>query len=110
MTISDVEPMSWASILGVQVFPIKCAPSSNNSRIREVESRFASKNLELDVATAELESMECRLRFPEDAVSFMLERVQDQRPQILKVEPSSVAAQVARAAAESNVQSLTASE
>lgn len=53
-------------------------------------------NSEFDVAAAEPESKERRLRFAKDAVSLMLKKDQSQGHQLREVEEAHVAAEAAR--------------
>lgn len=69
-----------------------------------------SKNSEFDASAMELSATGLRLPFVEDAFSIMWEHVQSQGPQLHDVEVPCIAANVAQAAVESNVQSLTASK
>lgn len=84
--------------------------SSNSTCIRELESKLASKNSELEAAKVELGSTERLPRFGEDAINLMQEKVQKQGPQLREVELAYVAAETLQAAAESNVHLLTASK
>lgn len=102
--------MSRASILKVSVVAFKRTLSSKDMHIEEVDPRLASKNSEFIAATTELESTKLRLRFAEDVVSLMRKHVQNQGTQVRKVETARIAAEAARATAESDVQSHTASE
>lgn len=54
--------MSRASLLEVCVVALQWTYSSSFTAIGELESQLASKNLELNAATVELESTERRLR------------------------------------------------
>lgn len=73
--------------------------------LRGVETMSRAPTLEvLDTATADLEATESLLRFAKYVRIFMLEQVQDQGPQLRKVEATRVAAKVAQAAAEPNAQ------
>lgn len=92
LAIRGVEVMSSASILEGHVGALKSNFSSNNTRIKKLKSHPASKTLELNAATAELESTEHHGFFPEDAAIFMPEQVQSQDPQLSKVEAALVAA------------------
>lgn len=60
--------------------------------------------------TAELESPERLVRLVKDAVCLICEQVQNDWPQLCKVEAARVAATVAQAATEPRLQLLTASE
>lgn len=78
LAICIVEALSRASILKVSVEALESTLASNNTRMRELESPFASKNPKLNVATAELESTKRRLWFSEDAFSLRQENFQSQ--------------------------------
>lgn len=58
LAIRVVKAMSRASNLEVWVGAIMSTLSSNKTHIGEMESQLASKNLEFDAATAELDSTE----------------------------------------------------
>lgn len=77
LTIRGVEPMNRSFVLEGRIGALKSPLSSNNTHIGELESQLASKSLEFDTATAELESTQCRLRLTEDAASLMQEQVQN---------------------------------
>lgn len=110
LAIRCVEVMNRASILEVRVDFLESAWSSNNTRIGELESQISSKSSELDVATAELESIERLPRFAEDAVGPLRKQIQNQAPQLGKVEVACIAAEVVQVDATSEIQSPTASE
>lgn len=111
LAIRSVELMSRASTLNVCIGALESTLySTNNTRIGKLELRVASKNLEFGEAMAELESTTRRLCFAASAVSLMQELVQSQWPHLRELEAACLAAKVARAAEESNVQSLAASD
>lgn len=110
LVICSAEAMRKKSILEVHFGALKSTLLPNNSHIGKLEPQLASKNLEFDAPAAELESNKRRLHFAEDVASLMWEQFRSQRPQLRKVEPAHIAANAARAAAESNIQSVTVSE
>lgn len=73
-----------------------------------MESRLAVRNSEFGEAAMELESTKSHLRFVKHAASLMWKQVQSRRPQLFEVEAAVIAFEVAPAAVEFNVQSLTA--
>lgn len=102
--------MSSKSILEVRLSSFESKVSSSHTRRWELEWQLASRNLELNTATVELESTKRHLRLAEDAVSLLPEQVQNQVPQLREVDATVLGAKVALIAAESSVQLLTASE
>lgn len=77
---------------------------------RHLESQVAFKISELNTAVAEPEVTEPRLRLAKDLATRLRNQAQSQRPPLHKVEGARVVTETALAAAESNVQFLTASE
>lgn len=68
---------------------------SNNLGIVELESPLVSRNLELDMALAELLLTECHLSFQNHEASLMQEQNQFIGSQLCKLEASSIAADAA---------------
>lgn len=104
------QAMSRAFILEVRARALKSKLSSNYKLIGALEAQLASKNLEPDAATAELDSTKCYIGFAHGAASLMQEQGQNQRPRLSEGEAQRVAAETALATAESNGQPLTSSE
>lgn len=105
-----VEVKCRAAIAKICIGALESTLSSKNTRIGEPQSQPASKALELDAATAELEATEHHLRFAEGAGYRRRKQAQSHGLQLCEVGEASVAAKAVWAAAESNVQSLFASE
>lgn len=96
LTKCGMEVMSKPSLVEVHVCALDSTSSSSDKLIEKLESQIASKKLELDVDTAEVEPTMHRLGFAEDAVSFILEQDQSQRHNIFKVKAAHVEAKAAQ--------------
>lgn len=70
-------------------------------------TQLALQNSQLVLALAELESSKRRRCFVKDVASLMQDHIRSRRPLLCQVEAAPVCEGAARAAAESNVQSLT---
>lgn len=93
----------------VRVAALDSTLSPSNSGIWGSESRLASENSEVDFPPVKLESDKHRFCLAEEASSLWQEQVRSQGPQLCKLEAGHIAAEAARAVAESYFESLTAS-
>lgn len=80
-----MEEIIKASTLEVCLGAMESTLSTDNVRIGELESQFASKNPEFDAAAAELERIKRHPRFGKDAGRIKSDQLQSQGHQNSKV-------------------------